>query len=290
MSCPHLGELKSFQPPRLSQSVHREECTQCFDNQDQPLGIDVCLKCFTGGCLDRDRHHIRTHVSKTGHTFTLNVKRKPKPSANRKMRNLQRKMTKLAIVEDREEDKYEHKTVVKCWKCNPETGLELPEATADAQTKTLVDGVMQSLSSARQSEVKAWEEEIAACEHTLMLEQFATGHIQPSGLAHCGKCDLKENLWLCLTCGSLGCGRQQFGGIGGNGHGLQHFEETRHPVSVKLGTITPEGNADIYCYICNDTKLDPELSTHLATFGINVQTQTKTEKSMTELVSRLFTR
>lgn len=67
--------------------------------------------------------------------------------------------------------------------------------------------------------------------------------IVPRGLAHCTKCDLKENLWLCLTCGSLGCGRQQFGGIGGNGHGLQHFEETKHPISVKLGTITPEGGA-----------------------------------------------
>ena len=63
------------------------------------------------------------------------------------------------------------------------------------------------------------------------------------GLAHCQKCDLKENLWLCLTCGSLGCGRQQYAGLGGNGHGLQHYEETKHPVSVKLGTITPEGNA-----------------------------------------------
>lgn len=63
------------------------------------------------------------------------------------------------------------------------------------------------------------------------------------GLAHCAKCALNENLWLCLTCGSLGCGRQQFGGFGGNGHGLSHYEETRHPVSVKLGTITPEGEA-----------------------------------------------
>lgn len=63
------------------------------------------------------------------------------------------------------------------------------------------------------------------------------------GLAHCQSCDLKENLWLCLTCGSLGCGRQLYGGVGGNGHGLKHFEESRHPVSVKLGTITPEGGA-----------------------------------------------
>ena len=90
-------------------------------------------------------------------------------------------MKKLAILEEREEDKYEHKTVFKCWKCDPVNGLELPEASADAHVQSLVTGVMQSLSSARQSEVKAWEEEITACEHTLMLEQFATGHIASSG-------------------------------------------------------------------------------------------------------------
>lgn len=227
---------------------------------------------------------MRLHIAKTGHAFTLNVKRKMKPSANRAdEEEPPAKMAKLAIVADREEDKYEHHTVVKCWKCNPETGLELPTASDDSQVKAVVDGVMHSLSSARQSEVKAWEEEITACEHTLMLEQHATGPILESGLAHCSQCELKENLWLCLTCGSLGCGRQQFGGLGGNGHGLRHYEETKHPVSVKLGTITPEGNADIYCYQCNDARLDPELPAHLAAFGINVATQTKTEKSMTEL-------
>ncbi len=40
---------------------------------------------------------------------------------------------------------------------------------------------MSSYSSARQSEIKAWEEEIIACEHTLLLEQFATGPIAESG-------------------------------------------------------------------------------------------------------------
>ncbi|TCD66348.1 hypothetical protein EIP91_001452 [Steccherinum ochraceum] len=283
-SCPHLNELKDLQPPRLSQSVHREECTQCFDNQDQPLGIDVCLHCFNGGCLDHDRHHMRTHLAKSGHSFTLNVKRKLRPSSNRaEDEEPPAKMTKLAIVEERDEDKYEYKTTLKCWKCLPETGLEVLEVTNDAHVQSLVKGVMQSLSSARQSEVKAWQEELTACEHTLTLEQLATGHILESGLAHCSQCELKENLWLCLTCGSLGCGRQQFGGVGGNGHGLQHYEQTQHPVSVKLGTITPEGGADIYCYACNEERVDLELAAHLATFGINVQTQTKTEKSLTEL-------
>jgi hypothetical protein len=49
------------------------------------------------------------------------------------------------------------------------------------QTRRLTDGVMQSLSSARQSEVKAWEEEIIACEHALLVEQRASGAIPAQG-------------------------------------------------------------------------------------------------------------
>lgn len=276
-----LAQLSKLQPPKLSQSVHREECTQCFDNQDGPLGIDVCLTCFNGGCLDPDRHHALTHYKKTGHKFALNVKRRRKPSSRRgEGEEPPTKMTKLAIVEEREEDKYAHTIVLKSY----EDGLEHPELSADPLVQSLSDGVLKSLSSGRQSEISSWEEETTICEHTLTLEQLATGPIPASGLAHCSRCELKDNLWLCLTCGSLGCGRKQYGGApGGNGHGLNHFEETAHPVSVKLGTITPEGGADIYCYVCNDSKLDPELALHLSTFGINVQTQTKTEKSMTEL-------
>lgn len=33
MACTHLGQLTRLSQPRLSQSVHREECTQCFDDQ-----------------------------------------------------------------------------------------------------------------------------------------------------------------------------------------------------------------------------------------------------------------
>lgn len=45
---------------------------------------------------------------------------------------------------------------------------------------------------------------------------------------------------------------------------------------------------DIYCYSCDDAKIDPDLANHLRTFGINVLDQSKTEKSMTELVSLRF--
>ena len=96
-------------------------------------------------------------------------------------------------------------------------------------------------------------------------------------------CELRENLWLCLQCGNLGCGRAQFGGIGGNSHGLAHSDQTHHPVAVKLGSITPDGSADVYCYSCQDERTDPQLSAHLGHWGINISEREKTEKSLTEL-------
>jgi len=40
---------------------------------------------------------------------------------------------------------------------------------------------------------------------------------------------------------------------------------------------------DVYCYACDDARIDPELALHLTTFGIEATGQQKTEKSMTEL-------
>ena len=54
-------------------------------------------------------------------------------------------------------------------------------------------------------------------------------------------------------------------------------------MAVKLGSITPEGTADIYCYACNDERVDPDVAKHLAHWGINIAEREKTEKSLTEL-------
>lgn len=146
-----------------------------------------------------------------------------------------------------------------------------------------MQGILSSASSAQQSEVQAWEEEITSCHHIDNLQQTPKT-LEPAGLATCQSCDLTSNLWLCLTCGALGCGRQQFGGVGGHGHALSHSDASCHPVALKLGTVDPgEGTADLYCYSCNDPKVDPKLSQHLANFGMQVEAQQKTEKSMTEL-------
>jgi ubiquitin carboxyl-terminal hydrolase 5/13 len=96
-------------------------------------------------------------------------------------------MKKLAIVEERDEDKYEHVLALRWYGSNGQEPVQLSPAdttaitVAEPRIKALIDGVMHSLSSARQDAVKAWEEELHPCEHTLTLRQLTTSHIPPSG-------------------------------------------------------------------------------------------------------------
>lgn len=61
-----------------------------------------------------------------------------------------------------------------------------------------------------------------------------------------GSCPGTEN-WLCLTCGALRCSRYV------NGHGLQHWQETKkaandtdgHCVAVSLSDLS------VWCHVCN---------------------------------------
>lgn len=272
MACQHLESI-SLRPPNPSQSVYREDCTQCFDSIDNPEGLDVCLQCFNGGCAGERTHSQLHHITKN-HPLALNIRRtrkqivKDEPPA---------KMTKLAIAAETESDRYDITTVVKCYECFLELDVSHPKLAP------VVDGILKANTFSRQEEVKAWEQEMSTCEHILTLQQEASRKIESGDLGHCSKCDLKENLWLCLGCGNLGCGRAQFGGVGGNSHGLAHATEMSHAVAVKLGSITPEGSADVYCYQCDEERLDHDLAPHLAHWGIMLADQVKTEKSLTEM-------
>ncbi|KAJ3178214.1 hypothetical protein HDU87_003766 [Geranomyces variabilis] len=273
-ACEHLRTAR-LSPAVPSSEVYKDECTLCFDSQDMPEGLDVCLSCFNGGCLGTDRRHAELHYKKSHHPIVLNIKRIPKPR-KKDGSPPPAKITKLAIEAENEEEAFDYITQANCYGCG---GAEIDRTAANLPA--VIDSVMLALSARKQSDVKAWQEEITKCTHTESLSQENLHKIE--AFSHCTKCDLKDNLWLCLTCGNLGCGRQQFGGVGGNGHGLKHNEDTGHPVSVKIGTITPEGTADVYCYACGDDRLDPYLAKHLASFGINIATQLKTAKTLGEL-------
>ncbi|KAF9170693.1 hypothetical protein BGX21_006293 [Mortierella sp. AD011] len=274
--CPHISSVRLSVPSHTAQ-IYKDECTICFDSPDNETGLDVCLSCFNGGCTDPDRYHAIQHYTKVGHPLALNIKRVKIPKDVRDGNEPPQKITKIAIVPENDADLYEYFTHVKCYECG---GVEVDKTAGEIPK--VVEAIMTSLSASRQSEIKAWEEEIVSCDHIRNLQQGAEKVVAAEN-AHCGNCELNENLWLCLVCGNLGCGRQQYGGTGGNGHGLAHFDATGHGVACKLGTITPEGTADIYCYHCNEERSDDQLGMHLARFGIKVETQQKTIKSLTEL-------
>lgn len=271
MACTHVHQ--SLRLPGPNQAVYREDCTLCFDSIDTPGGLDVCLTCFNGGCAG-DRHHGHSHSDTSQHPLAVNIRRSRKRTARDEP---PAKISKLSIQAETEEDRYDTRTSIKCFQCKSDN-IDDSQSTL----KDVVQSVLKANTFSRQEEVKAWEQEMIPCEHTLCLEQQAARVIASQSLGHCSSCDLNENLWLCLSCGNLGCGRTQYGGSGGNSHGVAHTETSGHPVAVKLGSLSADGSADIYCYACNEERTDPELVKHLAHWGIDIAGRQKTEKSLTE--------
>ncbi|KAF7920396.1 uncharacterized protein EAE98_009089 [Botrytis deweyae] len=273
MSCKHI-DAAELRPPGPSQAVYREDCTQCFDSIDDSTGLDVCLFCFNGGCTG-DRNHSKLHHTIKNHPLVLNIRRtkrhivrdEPPP-----------KMSRLAIAAETEADRFEYHTKVRCHECAVDDVDK-----SSGKLPAVVDGVMKANTFSRKEEVKAWEQEFTSCEHILTLQQESARQIQSQDLGHCSLCDLKENLWLCLHCGNLGCGRAQFGGLKGHSHGLEHKQQTGHAVAVKLGSITSDGTADVYCYACDEERIDENLGKHLAHWGIMLAEREKTEKSLMEM-------
>ncbi|KAJ9443718.1 Ubiquitin carboxyl-terminal hydrolase A [Diplonema papillatum] len=90
---------------------------------------------------------------------------------------------------------------------------------------------------------------------------------------HAEGCTSRQKLWLCLSCGHVGCCRAEGGG---NGHALvHHLQHPGHCLSVKLGTITPH-DADVHCYSCRTEAQDVFLHNHLARLGIDRRLQHRT--------------
>eukprot|EP00698_Gefionella_okellyi_P005739 TRINITY_DN151_c0_g1_i2.p1 TRINITY_DN151_c0_g1~~TRINITY_DN151_c0_g1_i2.p1 ORF type:complete len:722 (-),score=193.89 TRINITY_DN151_c0_g1_i2:124-2289(-) len=175
----------------------------------------------------------------------------------------------------------EYITNVQCMACGSE--VERTEGNLPA----IIDAIVVAQAATRKEEAANWQWELKLepCEHTLTLQQVENGPMLmgDGALKKCGLCDLNSNLWLCMSCGFLGCGRRQYDGSGGNGHAVDHARTHEHWVACKTGTITPEGNADIHCYSCEEERRDPELALHLQHFGIDVRDQVKTERSMAEM-------
>nr|CDS26082.1 ubiquitin carboxyl terminal hydrolase 5 [Hymenolepis microstoma] len=140
------------------------------------------------------------------------------------------------------------------------------------------------LISERESAAQTWEAE-NLCPVSKYAENLVQLHngvkVPPSG-NKCHKCDLVTNLWMNLSDGTISCGRRFWDGSGGNNHAIEHYECTKYPLAVKLGTITPT-SAEVFSYPENDMVTDPLLSQHLAHFGIDMQKAQKNDQTVMEL-------
>lgn len=168
------------------------------------------------------------------------------------------------------------------------TTIPYPSDGLPTEVENAVKSILSAKSALTVAEMEAmsgtWDgAEKIISRHAADLPQLDNGKkIPPSGWK-CERCDLTQNLWLNLTDGSILCGRKFFDGTGGNNHAVEHYYATKHPLAVKLGTITNDGKADVFSYDEDDMVEDPYLVAHLAHWGINVAQMEKTDKSMIEL-------
>ena len=164
----------------------------------------------------------------------------------------------------------------------PDDAAQLPE-----HVKRSAEGIIAAdsafMKEERASLNATWNGEVRrVTKHADTLQQLDNGRKIPPNGWKCEQCDLKDNLWLNLTDGSILCGRKFFDGTGGNNHAVDYYYKMKYPLAVKLGTITGKG-ADVYSYDEDDMVEDPHLARHLSHWGINMMNMEKTDRSMADL-------
>lgn len=238
----------------------------CFRDWEEPNWIDVCVVCLQGFCPD----HFSIHkLNNPSHSCCVRASlRKIKEGEDRDgeegspCKEMRVEIPAHSIV-------YDHTFTPYCHECQQQQ-----PTSEDLVVKYIKESV-----EASKLEHSSWSEVKKECEHIKGLQQANPQAIL--NLKSCSQCDLEGNLWLCLSCGELGCGRRQIDGSGGNGHASNHYSTSRHPCSVKLGTLK-NAHPDVYCYVCDEMVLDPHLDRHLELYNID-RSVINPEKGMDEL-------
>ncbi|NWS68922.1 UBP13 hydrolase, partial [Crotophaga sulcirostris] len=249
---------------------------------DSEGGLYVCMNTFLGF----GREHVERHYRKTGQCVYLHLKRRvtekvPGASGGALPKRRNAKLfLDLETNGDLNSDDFEYEDEAKLVIFPDHYEIALPNIEELPALVTIAcDALLSAKSPYRKQEPDSWEEELQASKHAKTLVQLDNGvRIPPSGWK-CSKCDLRENLWLNLTDGSVLCGKWFFDGSGGNGHAMEHYKDTGYPLAVKLGTITPDG-ADVYSFDEEEPVLDPHIAKHLAHFGIDMLQMQVTENGL----------
>lgn len=283
--------------PTDNDKVYKDECVYSYVTPFSADGLYVCLNRFIGVSKDL----LPLYYSKTQSHLYLKFKstRKEIPiEEDNSGEPEKKKPSKFGIgidggfAADQPEYFIEHEYFLYV---HPEDReVKLDDTTF--QHECLTDQVSRSIQAVIRAESNALKEELASLTTAWDGEQrFISKHsnnllqlpnprqISPNPADwKCSCCEINKNLWMNLTDGTILCGRKQLDGSGGNNHALEHYEKTKYPLAVKLGTITAKG-ADVFSYDEDDMVEDSNLAIHLAHFGINMSKMQKSDKTMAEM-------
>lgn len=277
--------------------ITKDECLYCFESvynesivENSTLhSLNLCLSCFQPVCY----RHVSLHaqVSEKNcdsvHTDYLNIfkVKKEEEDVDQEMDKNNKKI-KLNVVEKSEDETFETSWSIVKFDLSTTSTSELISKADPNVSPVVREKVKQILGSKSQDLVDrttSWELSVKSCPHTqnFQASESAVGSLKES----CTDCSLNQNLWLCLHCGNIGCGREQVG-IEGHSHALNHYDKhPEHPLAVKLGSLS-QSSIDLYCYSCNDeVKFErPEaFAVALSKHGIDLNSKLASEKSLVEL-------
>jgi ubiquitin carboxyl-terminal hydrolase 5/13 len=243
----------------------------CFNNWEEPGWIEVCAGCLQGFCMEHINFHMATHSAhlccvKTSMRTMVIVEDESRDVADSNA-TLPEKEFQLNIPGQK--ITYDHTFIPYCYRCQNQ--LNIP--SNDPLLKYITESV-----EASKIQTYSWSDEIKPCKHIAALQQ-SDAHAESK--LSCACCDVRDNLWMCLSCGEVGCGRRQADGSGGNGHASHHFSATTHSCSLKLGTIR-NACPDVHCYECDEMVLDNNLAEHLEKLNVDASS-VPFEKGMAEL-------
>eukprot|EP00792_Barthelona_sp_PAP020_P006604 TRINITY_DN3037_c0_g1_i1.p1 TRINITY_DN3037_c0_g1~~TRINITY_DN3037_c0_g1_i1.p1 ORF type:complete len:727 (+),score=204.75 TRINITY_DN3037_c0_g1_i1:31-2181(+) len=258
MVCSHLTSFNNIDFKNFI--VNKEECSLCFHDFDDENGILVCARCFEGYCLDEG--HAISHMNDSNHNIFIKIKR-----------NVEFSDEPLKELKVKDNVKVSYELRVVCLKC----GEEYVVNEVSEHLQEIAKYVEESHNALEKSKEIQWKAEIKTdCPHI-----HVDNNVEQVDSSKCGKCDLCSKLWLCLTCGNIGCARKNWDGSGGNNHGVEHYEQTGHSVAVSLGSLS-ENHADVFCYKCDDNIYVPNLDDVLSRFGISRKGMEQKEASIFE--------
>lgn len=290
---------KSVHVPSRHDRVYNDECMFSFDTPESPGGLYTSLttwQSFGHDYVDIDfsRNGNRLYLKQVWKRVATDPQGIAPDGASTADASPKPAIGKLGIGVDGgfDVDKKRYTShITNSLVIFPErTSVELPNSELPTIVTSAIDAILSHDGFKRSVElVSAWEEEERKeSKYAKDLPQLDNDiKISPDPKTwRCQDSGMTDNLWLNLSTGHIGSGRRNWDGSGGTGAAEKHYEDTgrKYPLVVKLGTITAEG-ADVFSYASdeNDMVIDPYLSNHLAHWGINMQQQEKSEKTITEL-------